>query len=115
MLHHCERSKMKRENEFDKMLVRSIDNSLKAVFTENAAVAIYAYLESNYALSQEEIPEKLDVFVDGLHKFLSTGAFAVERVILENLCSNLECKCQPGEERDFKNSIVQMKSSLKLK
>jgi hypothetical protein len=108
---------MKRENEFDKLLLKSIDNSLKEVLTENATSAIYAYLESNYALSQEEIPEKLDVFVDGLHKFLNTGAFAIERVILENLCSNLECKCQCQTERnhDFKNSVIQIKSSLKMK
>lgn len=110
-----ERLKLKRENEFDRMLLKTIDNSLKEVFTENAALAIYAYLESNYALNQGEIPEKLDLFVDGLHKFLSTGAYAVERVILENLCSNLECERCLGEERDFKNSIVQLKSSLKLK
>ena len=110
-----ERLKLKRENEFDRMLLKTIDNSLKEVFTENAALAIYAYLESNYALNQGEIPEKLDLFVDGLHKFLSTGAYAVERVILENLCSNLECECCVGMERGFKNSIVQLKSSLKLK
>jgi hypothetical protein len=106
---------MRREHEFDTLLVKTIDSSLKEVFTENAASAIYAYLESNYAVNQEEIPEKLDLFVDGLHKFLSTGAYAVERVILENLCSNLECECRLGEERDFKNSIVQLRSSLNLK
>ena len=106
---------MKRENDFDMVLLKSIDNSLKEIFTENAALAIYAYLESNYALTQEEIPEKIDLFVDGLHKFLSTGAYAVERVILENLCSNLQCGCQLDEGHDFKNSIIQLKSYLKLK
>ncbi len=106
---------MKRENEFDRLLLKTIDNSLKEVFTENAALTIYAYLESNCALNQEDIPEKLDLFVDGLHKFLSTGAYAIERVILENLCSNLNCEVQLSEEQDFKKSIIQLKSSLKLK
>jgi len=106
---------MKREIEFDRLLLKTIDNSLKEVFTENAALTIYAYLESNCALNQEDIPEKLDLFVDGLHKFLSTGAYAVERVILENLCSNLNCEVQLSEEHDFKKSVIQLKSSLKLK
>ena len=106
---------MRSEIDFDKFLVRIIDYSLKEVFTENAALAIYTYLESSYALNQEDIPEKLDLFVDGLHKFLSTGAFTVERVILENLYSKLELERQLGEDCDFKNSIAQLKNSLKLK
>jgi len=107
---------MRNENEFDKLLLKTIDNSLKEIFTENAAAAIYAFLESHYALNQEEIPEKIDVFDEGLRKFLSTGAFTVEKVILENLCSNTELKrCQLGEEYDFKNSIIQLKNSLRLK
>ena len=106
---------MRSEIDFDKFLVRIIDYSLKEVFTENAALAIYAYLESSYALNQEDIPEKLDLFVDGLHKFLSTGAFTVERVILENLYSKLELEHQLDVDCDFKNCIAQLRNSLKLK
>lgn len=107
---------MKRENEFNRLLVMTIDNSLREVFNENATSAIYTYLEKNYALSQEEIPQKLDLFTDGLHKFLSTGAFAVEHFILENLCSRLKCTSDfdLDGESDFKNSIAQLKNSLKL-
>jgi hypothetical protein len=102
-------------NEFDKLLLNALDNSLKEVFTENGASMIYAYLKSDCAIDQEEIPQKLDLFVDGLHRFLSTGAYPVERVILENLCSNLHVKYRLDEEQDFKNSIVQLKSCLKLR
>jgi hypothetical protein len=106
--------KMKRENEFNKLLAKSIDNSLREVFNENATSAIYAYLESNYGLNQEEIPQKLDLFVDGLHKFLSTGAYAVEHFILENLYSNFKCAGELDSERDFENSIMNLKTCLKL-
>lgn len=108
---------MKRENEFNKLLAKIIDNSLKEVFDENATSAIYAYLRSNYALNQEEIPQKLDLFIDGLHKFLSTGAYAIEHVILENLYSNLKCagELELDSENDFKNSIIHLKNCLKLR
>jgi hypothetical protein len=106
---------MRKENEFDRLLLKTIDNSLKEVFAENATSTIYAYLKSSYALNQEEIPEKLDLFDDGLHNFLSSGAYVVERVILENLCSNLQLECRLGKEHDFKNSIIQLKSCLKLR
>jgi len=105
---------MKKGNEFDRLLLKTIDDSLKKIFTENAASVIYAFLESNYTLNREEIPEKLDVFEEGLRKFLSTGAVTVEKVILENLCSDLECRCKLGEERSFKNSIIQLKNSVKI-
>jgi hypothetical protein len=108
---------VRKENEFDKLLAKIIDNSLKDVLNENATSTIYAYLKSNYALNQEEIPQKLDVFVDGLHKFLSTGAYAIEHVILENLYSNLKCagELELDNENDFKNSITHLKNCLKLR
>jgi hypothetical protein len=109
------KSKMRDENEFDRLLVRTIDNSLRELLTEDAATIIYAYLKNEYALDQEEIPGKLDTFDDGLRDFLSSGASTVERVILENLCSNLQLECRPRKEKDFKNSIVQLKSCLKLR
>jgi len=106
---------MRERNEFDTLLLKTIDNSLKEVFTENVASTIYAYLKSSYALDQEQIPEKLDLFQDGLHNFLSTGAYVVENVILENLYSDLQIRRQLGNERDFKNSIFQLKTCLKLR
>lgn len=108
---------MKKENEFDRLLVKIIDNSLREVFDKNATSAIYAYLENNYAINQKEIPEKLDLFSDGLHNFLSTGAFVIEQAILDKLCINLKCahELELDPENDFKNSIIQLKISLKLK
>jgi len=106
---------MREKNEFDELLLRTIDNSLKQVFTENVALTIYAYLKTSYALDQEEIAKKLDTFDEGLHNFLSSGAYVVERVILENLYSNLQLERQLGDEHDFKNSIFQLKSCLKLR
>jgi len=106
---------MRKENGFDRLLLETIDNSLKEVLTKDAALTVYAYLKSNYALDQKEIPEKLEIFNEGLHDFLSSGAYAAEHVILENLCSNLQLDCRLGQEHDFKNSIIQLRSCLKLR
>jgi len=108
---------MERENKFNKLLASIIDNSLKEVFNEDAASAIYTYLKSNYALNQEEIPQKLDVFVDGLREFLSTGAYPVEHFILENLYSNLKYTgdLEINSESDLEDSITNLKNCLKLR
>ncbi|MGQ9564974.1 MAG: hypothetical protein ACUVT5_00300 [Candidatus Bathyarchaeales archaeon] len=105
---------MKKENNFDKLLLKTIDTSLKEIFTETAASAIYAFLENNYTLNREELPEKIDVFEEGLRRFLSTGAFTVERVILEKLYSALECKYKLNGETDFKSSIMQLRNSFRI-
>lgn len=74
---------------FEKLLVKSIDNGLKDTFGEIATEVIYKHLERNHSLKPEEIPKKLEVFIESLEKFFSSGATVVEGLVLEKLCSNL--------------------------
>lgn len=108
---------MRRDIEFNRLLARTIDNSLREVLSEKATSVIYEYLKSSYALDQEDIPQRLGLFIDGLHEFLSTGAYAVEHAILENLHSNLKCtdKLALENENNFEDAIVHLKNCLKLR
>lgn len=87
-----------------------IDHVLKQVFGEEASNLIYKYLETNYNVKRNEIAEKIDVFAAGLESFLSTGAYVVERKILEDIYSNygllrrLELE-RASNERDFAHSV----------
>jgi hypothetical protein len=74
-------------NERDKVS-NIIDRVLTQIFGEEATHLIYRYLESNYSLKQNEISEKIDVFAEGLEKFLRSGAYAIERKILDDIYSN---------------------------
>ncbi len=74
-----------RKIEFEKSVLRAIDLQLKEVFGETATMIIYNYLQTALSLQQEDIPAKLEIFTDGLNKFLSSGALVVERIILESL------------------------------
>ncbi|MEM2972091.1 MAG: hypothetical protein QW270_06705, partial [Candidatus Bathyarchaeia archaeon] len=73
----------KKENKISKI----IDKVLKQVFGEEAALMIYRYLEATYSLKQDEIAEKIDVFAKGLEEFLRSGAYVVEKKILEDIYS----------------------------
>jgi hypothetical protein len=64
------------------------DRVLKQVFGEEAAHLIYGYIENRYSLKQDEIAEKIDLFAKGLEDFLSTGAYVIERKILEDIYSS---------------------------
>lgn len=75
-----------RRKKEDKIL-RIIDKVLKQVFGEEATLFIYKYLEQHYSLHQSEFSEKIDVFAKGLEECLSSGAFAIENKILEDISS----------------------------
>ncbi len=76
--------KQKHENKASK----AIDNVLRKIFGDEAALIIYKYLENNYSIRQDEVVEKIDVFVDALEELLSSGAYIVKQNILENLYSS---------------------------
>jgi len=92
-----------------------IDKVLRQVFGDEATHLIYRHLENNYSLKQDEITEKIEVFAAGLEEFLRSGAYVVERKILEDIYSNygllrrLELE-RVQEESDF---VSQVKSLMR--
>ena len=76
--------KQKCENKASK----AIDNVLRKIFGDEATLIIYTYLENNYSIRQDEIVEKIDAFAEGLEKLLSSGAYVIEKNILEDIDSS---------------------------
>jgi hypothetical protein len=72
----------------DKIIFEIIDRVLTHVFGAEATSLIYAYLERRYSLSRSEIAAKIDVFAKALEEFFSSGAYAVENKILEDVYSS---------------------------
>jgi hypothetical protein len=70
---------------FKKLLLQTINENLKQIFQETATHLIYQFLENNYSLKREEIPEKLETFMEGLHEFFRSGAHMIEQSILKEL------------------------------
>ena len=99
----------KKNREEDK-ISRIIDRVLRQVFGEEATLLIYKHLGSKYSLKPEEISEKIDVFAKGLEEFLSSGAYVIERKILEDIYSSyglirrLELE-RTQEECDFVSQV----------
>jgi len=77
------------EKEFNALLLCAIDDGLKQIFKKAAMKTIYSYLDKQYSLKREDIPEKLDIFIQGLENFFESGAVVVRLVILKNLYSSL--------------------------
>lgn len=90
-----------------------VEKVLVQVFGEEASCLIFRHLECNYALKKGEVGEKIDVFAVGLEEFLRSGAYVVERKILEDIYSSygllrrLELE-KTQEESDFASQVKQL-------
>lgn len=69
-------------------ITKIINKVLNQVFGEKATNLIYMHLEKKYSLKPHEISEKIDLFTKGLEEFLTSGAYVVERKILDDIYSN---------------------------
>ncbi|MGQ9461324.1 MAG: hypothetical protein ACUVRA_08885 [Candidatus Bathyarchaeaceae archaeon] len=94
---------------FEKLLIKSVDDSLKDTFGEVAANIIYKHLEMNHSLKKEEIPNKLEVFIEGLEKYLNSGVIVVEGLVLKKLCSNLGRSSPREEQLNFVDYITKLR------
>jgi hypothetical protein len=65
-----------------------IDRVLTQVFGQEATNLIYSHLEHNHSLRRDQVADRIDVFAKGLEEFLSSGAYVVERKILEDIYSS---------------------------
>lgn len=102
--------KENRRQHRQEQVLKAIDKALTQVFGKEAAHIIYHYLEENHKVRKDEIVDKLEKFTRGLEEFLSTGAYPIEKKILEDIYSNygllrrLEYERQVGQQ-DFVNQV----------
>jgi len=104
---------MSKNVEFEKSLMKTIDGQIKQIFGETGASVIYNYMQSVLLLRQEEIPKKLEIFAEGLDKFLSSGAKVVEKVILDGLYSDFGQEFQFKEGYTFVDYVNALKNTVK--
>jgi hypothetical protein len=86
-----------------------IDKVLNQVFGKEATRFIYDYLEQHYSLPRSAFSKRIDVFAKGLEDCLSSGAFAIESKILEDLSavygSLNNMNVERHESYDFSNQM----------
>lgn len=75
-------------NRKDEKIPKIIDRVLNQVFGEEATILIYRHLEHNYSLKRNEVGDKIELFAKGLEDFLRSGAYVIERKILEDIYSS---------------------------
>jgi hypothetical protein len=97
---------LKREKKPER-LFKIVDKVLKQIFGEPATLFIYKHLEEKHSLKREDIANELEIFTEGLEKYLGdSGTF----VVLETLFNeSSELKLRKVEEKEFLEQLKELK------
>lgn len=99
----------------DDLLLDMVDETVKNVFREPGAKAIYNYIENECHLRREEIAEKPEVFSADLRRLLGSGSQMIEKMILKNLYRRLELKFTVKEGYGFSDYIKELRKLAVVK
>ena len=105
---------MKSMEEFEKILLETIDESMVRVFGHTSTGVIYDYLKENRKLGKEDIPENLEVFSSSLEKMFGFGALLLEKLVLKKLYAKLGLRYEEREGYKFLYYIKELKSQILL-
>lgn len=73
-------------------MFRIVDKVLKGILGEPATSFIYKYLEEEHSLKREQISNDLEIFVEGLEKYLSDSGASVVLGMIQSESSELKLK-----------------------
>ena len=104
----------KQKREYDDRVSKAIDTVLREIFGNEATFVIYKHLERRYSLKQDEIVEKIEVFAKGLEEILRSGAYVIEKKILEDIYSSYGLTHTLEFERGNKYDFVSQMKTLRV-
>lgn len=80
------------ENNFDALILESVDETLGDLLGRRAREAVYDYLERSRFMARSEIPKNLDEFFSALEGTFGKGSRTIGRVAARRLYSKLGLK-----------------------
>jgi len=88
-----------KRDKFHKILLSTLDESMKNIFGENTVKAVYHHLQEGYLLKLEDIPKKPQTFAEAIKEiFGETGAEVIETLLVKDLCTKFKIK---GQRKDI--------------
>jgi len=100
-----------RRDRFYRTLLSALDESMKNIFGENTAKAVYYHLREGYLLKLEDIPTKPQTFAKAIKEiFGETGAEVIETLLVKDLCTKFRIK---GQRKDI-DRLVDCMHELKI-
>ncbi len=88
-----------------------VDETLKQIFKEEGAKAIYDFLMNNAELELKEAAAKPEVFSASLERLMVSAARVIEQVILKNLYSRLGKEFEEKKGYEFPDYIRELRGN----
>ena len=106
---------MTRQKAPEDKVSKIIDRVLTQIFGKDASNMIYKHLDHNYHVKRNEVGDKLELFAEGLENFLKSGAFVIEKKILDDIWSSYSevQKLQVDKPRRDCNFVNEVKVLLR--
>ena len=101
------KSKTLKRDKRPERLFKIVDKVLRQIFGEPGTLFIYKHLEETHSLKREDIPNDLEIFTEGLEKYLSHFGASVVLQTLFNESSGL--KLMRVEEKKFLKQLKELK------
>jgi len=98
------------KEDFNQVLLDTVDHVLKMAFGEPTAKTIYHFLETHKGLRRELIPSHLEDFSSGLNMLFRSNAHLLEKLMIRHLCSKLQLEPDSKQNLKFVDYVQELKS-----
>jgi hypothetical protein len=89
----------KNPENFEKLLLESIDDGF-SLLGESAKNFVYSYLEKTFKIDKQEIPYKIEKFIDVIESIFGNGAKIIEIQIMKSLFKKVGCTIKHYPEQN---------------
>jgi hypothetical protein len=89
----------------DRPLIESVDAALSALGTSTRD-SVLLYLRKRYSISLEEIPQRMDEFLQALHTLLGYGARVIEKLVIARLVETNEVPLDEARGRNLADIVT---------
>jgi len=93
------KTKTLKRRKHPKRLFKIVDKVLKQTIGEPATLFIYKYLQEEYSLKPEDIPNELEIFEKGLEKYLSDAGTSAVFGVIQSESPELKAKILRARRR----------------
>ena len=100
-------AKQRQPKDFDQILLDAIDEAFSSL-GENVKKTIYFQLDDLFNIKKQEIPIRINAFVNALEQLFGLGARYLEIMFIQNIYSKIKITCKwPTYEWPLSKWIVQ--------
>src|SRR3989442_16028446 len=89
----------------DRPVIESVDAALSALGTSTRD-SVLLYLRKRYSISLEEIPQRMDEFLQALHSLLGYGARVIEKLVIARLVETNEIPLEEARGRNLAEIVT---------